>query len=489
MKFIFSESNNLFINILIIRGRYYIGYKYINYNMSYIIAFLFLISFCLYIIYNTDIEKSYLKNKIMNVFELSSLTGISLVLILYGIYKGFSRQILSVELFWFSLEIIWINAVSATLLFMILTALTGLLLFLEVRRNRSVTQIYNGSKITAIIPVYEDGNVLQRSVNSLKESDYNNLEIKIVCEPEDSETIDVANKLSEQNDLVSVVMNEYIGSKSGAIKTVVEKNDADYFAVFDADEIIDTDFISSGMGALCEENYDVFQGRRIPEPNGVVESLAYCERVTYHASYKMVEITGFKNCRSSSTVFKREVYEKVGGYDDLLTEDLAFAHKCYRHNISVRQARNYTSLMEAPHSIVDFWGQRKRWRIGQVEVLHKSIKGNLTDDGIWHRKFISIMRMLTSIIGSIILLVFISKLFVLFLIDATILYILPIIIISLVAVIISYNDDKRKDIDSSLYVMLLSPFVYLLFSLLMIKSILEYLITWDGEWYKVEKNG
>jgi predicted tellurium resistance membrane protein TerC len=95
--------------------------------------------------------------------------------------------------------------------------------------------------------------------------------------------------------------------------------------------------------------------------------------------------------------------------------------------------------------------------------------------------------MLTSIIGSIILLVFISKLFVLFLIDAILLYILPIAIISFIAILIGYNDSKKEDINTSIYIIMLSPFVYIFFSLLMIKSILEYIATWDGKWYKVEK--
>jgi hypothetical protein len=70
--------------------------------------------------------------------------------------------------------------------------------------------------------------------------------------------------------------------------------------------------------------------------------------VLFHASYKLIERVGFHNCRSSSTVFTREAFETVGGYDDVLTEDLDFSDKCYREGIPVVVSRYRTNSMEAP---------------------------------------------------------------------------------------------------------------------------------------------
>ncbi|TQQ83011.1 glycosyltransferase family 2 protein [Halonotius terrestris] len=428
-----------------------------------------------------------MKARLQRAFETLGWAGTALLLVLVGLYQGIQQQVLTVELLWLSLEVVWLDAVSASLVFTGFLLFTGLLLIHEVSTPATnVTEITDGPKLTAIIPVYRDGNVLHRSVESLRQSSYENLEIVIACEPDDEATIATAESMAD--DMVSVMRNEYPGSKAGAIQTVVERSASDSFAVFDADEVVDEAFLASGMGALHIEGHDVFQGRRIPEPNGLVETLAYCERVTFHASYKLVELTGFRNCRSSSTVFTREAYETVGGYDDLLTEDLAFAHKCYRHDLSVRQARNYTSLMEAPHTLADFWGQRKRWRIGQVEVLHATLTGQLTD-GVRHRRWISISRMITSIGGSVFLLVLLSKLFVLVLLNATLYYLLPIFATALIAAGVGWADARAGDIDSVVTIALVAPLVYPVFGVLMLKSILEYAFSWDGTWYHVEKTG
>jgi len=428
-----------------------------------------------------------MKARLRNLFETVGWAGACLLLVLVGLYQGIQQQVLTIELLWLSLEIVWLDAISASLVFTAFLLFTGLLLVSEVSKpTTTVSTRRDGPKVTAIIPVYRDANVLHRSVNSLRESTYENLEIVIACEPDDEATITAAESMADN--VVSVVTNEYPGSKAGAIRTVVERSTADSFAVFDADEVVDESFLASGVGALHDEGYDVFQGRRIPEPTGLVETLAYCERVTFHASYKLVELTGFRNCRSSSTVFTRSAYETVGGYDDLLTEDLAFAHKCYRHGLAVRQARNYTSLMEAPHTLSDFWGQRKRWRIGQVEVLHATLTGQLTD-GPRFRRYVSMSRMITSIGGSVFLLVLLSKLSVLVLLDAAGFYLLPVAATAVVAAGVGWADSRAGDIDSVVPIALVAPLVYPVFGALMLKSILEYGLSWDGSWYHVEKTG
>lgn len=420
-------------------------------------------------------------------FETVSAAGVFGLLVLFGLYEGVQRNVLSVELLWFSLEVVWLDAAATSVVFLAFVAVSGGLLLREVwTPSTDVTRRDDGPPLTAIVPVYRDGDVLHRSVESLRNAAYANLEIVVACEPDDAETKAAAAELAGGS--VSVIENRYPGSKAGAIRTVVEASAADSFAVFDADEVVDEEFLSAGMGALHDEGYDVFQGRRIPEPTGIVEALAYCERVLFHASYKIVEPTGFQNCRSSSTLFTREAFETVDGYDDLLTEDLAFAHKCFRHGLDVRQARNYTNLMEAPHTLTDFWGQRKRWRIGQVEVLDATLRGQLTAGPVY-RRVLSLGRMVTSLAGSVFTVVVLAKWLVLVVFDAELLFLLPIASVALLAMGVGLADARSGSVDSLVPVTLCAPLVYPVFGLLSIKSVLEYLVSWDGSWYHVEKTG
>ncbi|MDZ7730093.1 MAG: glycosyltransferase [Natrialbaceae archaeon] len=114
-----------------------------------------------------------------------------------------------------------------------------------------------------------------------------------------------------------VLENRNPGSKANAINDAVERIETDYFAAFDVDERIDPDFIPTAMYHLTEDGQDIFQARRVPRVTGPVEGLAYCERLLFHAGYKLVEPLGFTYCRSSSSAFSRGAFETVGGLDDL----------------------------------------------------------------------------------------------------------------------------------------------------------------------------
>jgi cellulose synthase/poly-beta-1,6-N-acetylglucosamine synthase-like glycosyltransferase len=210
--------------------------------------------------------------------------------------------------------------------------------------------------------------------------------------------------------------------------------------------------------------------------------------VLFHASYKLIERVGFHNCRSSSTVFTREAFERVGGYDDVLTEDLDFSHKCYREGIPVVVSRYRTNSMEAPHTLRDVWGQRKRWRTGQIEVLHRTLT-ELDRSSVDSRTLVSVGRIVTSLLGSVLLLTLLAKFVVLLLLDLKVFYGLPLAAILGTIASAALVDYRNDDIDTISLAWLLTPLVYPFFGLLTIKSTLEYLLSWDGEWYHVEKVG
>ncbi|MFC4436849.1 MULTISPECIES: glycosyltransferase [Natrialbaceae] len=410
------------------------------------------------------------------------------VLLLSGLVHGVRTQTLTLDLFVVTVRFVFLEALSAVVVFSLFVALTGALLVREVWSSRtSFDSPTDGPPLTAIVPVYRDHRVLATSVESLLESEYENLDIVVVAEPTDDATIDRARELAAEYDRVELSINGNPGSKAGAINYAVAETDADRFAVFDADEWIAPEFPSIAMGELTA-GADVFQGRRIPRPTGAVETIAYCERIVFHASYKLVELFGFTNCRSSSTAFTREAFERVGGYDDKLTEDLDFAHACYRQGLDVRQARQCTNTMEAPHSLADLWGQRKRWRVGQIEVLHATFR-ELLCGRIDRRGLVSIGRMCSSLFGSLITLALASKLLLLLSLDVESAFLVPFTLLVATIVLVAWRDARDGRIDGFGWGVLLAPLLYPAFGVLTLKSLLEYALSWDGSWYRVEKTG
>lgn len=407
-------------------------------------------------------------------------------LLAFGFVTGQDVQSFTLDLLVATVRVVLLDAVSSALGFAAFGTFTGLLLLREVRTDPEEPS-HEGPPVTAIVPVYRDANVLSNSVESLAASAYEDLSVVVVGEHDDEASRREALRLADAYDRVEWLENGYEGSKAGAINYAVERSEADHFAVFDADETVDPAFVSAAMERLVGD-YEVFQGRRVPQPTGPVETVAYCERVLFHASYKLVELVGFRNCRSSSTAFTREAFESVGGYDDVLTEDLDFSHKVYRAGVPVARARYRTNEMEAPHSLRDLWGQRKRWRIGQVEVLHRTLR-ELARSPTDLRTLVSTVRIVSSLLGSVFLLTLVSKFVVLLLLDLETFYLLPLAVILGTVAAVAAVDRRHGDVDDLSVSWIATPLVYPFFGLMTIKSVLEYLFSWGGEWYHVEKVG
>jgi len=429
-----------------------------------------------------------MSSSLRRTVELSgSLSGVGLALGI-GAYQGIQQHALALELPWIAIDVATRSAVPAIVAFSVLATLSGLMLTREVFTPRDPeTRRLEGPTMAAIVPVYRDGDVLEASVCSLLESNYEDLEVHVAAEPNDEGTLAVARELSEEYPDVHVLVNRQPGSKARAINDAVDRIDAEYFCAFDADERVDPDFVPTAVYELVENDRDVFQARRVPRANGPVETMAYCERLLFHASYKLVEPLGFTYCRSSSSAFTREAFETVNGLDDLTTEDIDFAHKCFRQRLDVRQARNISNEMEAPHTLRDLWCQRKRWRLGHIEVFVKAITGGFQPSGL--RGFASTARVATSLFASVFMVALVAKVAVLVYFGLPEFALLPLVAVAATVVPTLYHDYRAGHVHEFRRELLLAPLVYPAFGLVTIRCAFEYLFSWNGEWYQVEKTG
>jgi cellulose synthase/poly-beta-1,6-N-acetylglucosamine synthase-like glycosyltransferase len=416
------------------------------------------------------------------LFEYFLVSFIAAILVLEGFFEASNPLGFEADLPVIFVEVVMPNSVGVSLFLSLCFIAASFMIGRELFSKSSIPKTLDGEMVEVIVPVYEGENVVSRAVESIKKTNYENFRINIVCEPGDEECIEVVEGLE-----CELVINQHPGSKAGAINTVFEKrNDSNYFALFDADEIVNEDFIPSGVGYL-EQGHQVFQGRRVPIPKSFIEKFAYCERALYHTLRKLTEITTSKNAKSSSTVLTRKAWEKVEGFNDVVTEDVDFEYECYAKDIDVKTDRRCTNQMEAPHSLKDFWGQRKKWSIGHIDILAKALKGNYESGSVIKGAIIS-YRAITVALIPIFLLIWVSKIALLILLDYNIVFITTIISSALGTYIISFYD-KDEEIDFIGSAGLLSFLIIPVTGLIRAKSIFEYLLSWDGEWYEVEKGG
>lgn len=418
---------------------------------------------------------------------LASLGGI-VVLFAAGLVTGVDVWTVSAEVL--STPLVFFEGTVSVAIFTVVVGVTGLVVVNDVwnfRGDDGAEPVYEGPELRAVVPVYRDADVLGVSVGSLLETEYENLSVAVVTEPDDPETRRRAQQLADEHDSVDHLVNGDPGSKGSAINHAVEESDVEYFAVFDADERVSPEFVPTAMGELLD-GAEVFQGRRVPRAVGPVETLAYCERLVVHTGYAFGELFGFTNCLSASTLFTREAFETVGGYGDNLTEDIEFAHSCNRADLPITHDRSATNTMEAPHTVRDLWGQRKRWRIGHVEVFQSRVR-ELFDGEARLGDLSAVGRASGAIVGGALLLVVVAHIIVLLSQGVESAAVVPFGLLFATTAAVWTKDMRDGHLGLPSLTVFLAPTVYLLHGALTIKSSLEYYLTWEGEWYQVTKTG
>lgn len=410
-------------------------------------------------------------------------------LVLVGVVTGIDVWKVSLTVGYLTVRIAFVEGLLTLVGFTAFALVSGGFLVEGVWMDRPTDRsVGSGPAVRAIVPAYRDAGVVDVAVERLLDSEYEQLAVSVVVEPNDRPTRERAEELAAEYERVDCLVNGTPGSKASAINHAVRESEAEYFVIADADERIDPEFVPAAVGALLGET-DVFQGRRIPRPTGPVETLAYCERVIVHAAYTLFEPMGFANPRSGSTAFTHEAFRRVGGYDrERLTEDLEFAHQCYNADLAVTQDRSCTSTMEPPHTLRDFWGQRKRWRMGQIQVCASRMRNELRGES-GYSGIPAVARAAGSILGGILTLVFASHVLLLALLEATAALAVPFVCVLATIAAVWTRDALDGRVGRPSWTLIFVPLIYPLLGILTVKSILEYYLTWNGEWYLVTKVG
>jgi len=413
--------------------------------------------------------------------------AVSVLVLAGGYVQGFWSMTLSLNEPPLVVDLQFIEATFAMTTFAGFFLISGVLFLWHSYRDRDPEIATDGGHVAALVPVYDDAEVLHRSVESLLASTYENLTVWIVYESDDEASKRRAHELTDEYDRVEALENtKYPGSKAGAINYATEIVDAAFVAVFDADERVNQRFVAAAVATL--DDCDVVQGRTIPEPTGVIESIAYYESVllNFVARRGLYVFTDFRMAASRAVVLRREALVETGGYHtDMLTEDFEFAYRCYKHRLDVVELLAYPSKIEAAHSLVDWWGQRKRWMTGYAQASHYLLGHSrpLRE----YRNPLSALIALGTVGAGLFLLSVISKFAVLAVDGGFSVLAGGLGGIVAITLAVQIQDYRQGSIDAFGLTWLAIPLLFPLYSLVAIKAIVEYLFTWEGEWYSVSK--
>ena len=231
-------------------------------------------------------------------------------------------------------------------------------------------------KFMAIIPAHKEEMVIKNLVQSLREQDYPKelYDIYVIADNCTDATAEIA---KENGAIVYKRFDPEHKTKGYALnwflKQKIEENaDYDAFCVFDADNVVDKNFIKNMNKKLCQGE-EIVQGYRdIKNPTDSWISAGYAifywmmNRFYHLARYNLglsplINGTGF--------MVKFDIIKPNGWQTITLTEDIEFSLINISKGRRLGWATDAIVYDEQPVGFKQSWSQRSRWSVGHLQCM------------------------------------------------------------------------------------------------------------------------
>ena len=243
-------------------------------------------------------------------------------------------------------------------------------------------KIKKDHRFMAIIPAHNEEPVVANLIESLKNQNYNKdlYDIYVIA---DNCTDNTAKVAREAGAIVYERFDSTKKTKGYALDWFLQqkiKEDAQYDAIciFDADNIVDKNFIKNMNKKLCQGE-DVVQGYRDiknPSDNWITAGYAlfyWTMHRFYHLARYNLGLSPLLN--GTGFMVRFDIIKEENGWKTVtLTEDIEFSLQRILKGKKLGWATDAIVYDEQPTGFKQSWSQRSRWTVGHIQCIKEYTK-------------------------------------------------------------------------------------------------------------------
>ena len=261
-----------------------------------------------------------------------------------------------------------------------------LLLYARVRRSvppvAAVVDDEAAPRVTVQLPLYNERYVATRLVLATARLDHprDRLHVQVLDDSTDDTTARLERLIRRLRRLGYRIEHlrrpRRTGFKAGALEYGLQRTDADYVAVFDADFVPAPDFLRRTLPHFADPRVGMVQSRwgHLNRERSLLTRLqAVFLDGHFHVEHVARNRTGrFFNFNGTAGVWRRRAIVEAGGWEhDTLTEDLDLSYRAQMRGWHFVYLDDVISPAELPEDMNAFKAQQHRWAKGSAQTALK----------------------------------------------------------------------------------------------------------------------
>jgi len=238
--------------------------------------------------------------------------------------------------------------------------------------------------VSLVVTAYNEADVLGGTIDACRALDYPDLDIVVCYESASTDgTAAIAEAAARADDRVTAVRRDAPpGGKAAAVNDALRHASGDVVASIDATQRPERGMLRRAVRWFDDDDVWCVKGRCYG--TNATESLvalhATVERHLLERAefYARDVFGGFTLFTGGQVVFRRELVERVGRFDEsLLIEDVDMACRAHRAGFDLRVDPGIVTREDNPASLGAWVSQRRRWARGAFQVARRHAAGVL----------------------------------------------------------------------------------------------------------------
>ena len=230
--------------------------------------------------------------------------------------------------------------------------------------------------LSIIIPCYNEGKTIEKTVKSVLDAGYKNLKKIIVvddCSKDNSYEI-IKSLAKKYSKVIAVQTPKNTGCAAGSKNYGAKFANTELIGFSDGDSFIEKGAIDKTIGFFNDVRVGgVTSTVLVHNRNNFLEKVQSIEYKIIKFSRKLLEyIDSIYVTPGPLGIFRKSAFDKIGGFDEKnLTEDIEITWHLQAEGYKVRMAVPARAYTVAPSKFKDWLKQRNRWNVGGLQTIKK----------------------------------------------------------------------------------------------------------------------